>query len=142
MAGQFLIAAVHHRIFTLLVADYTGLEVVADQESGDSAEVLEHMHMGVDPVLLLHGDACLSIAVHAEWQRRHEQIALAGLGRNPVIDVHSRASPVHHTFVAGLMLEVHGQAVLVNVIAVELAELGIHVGRLLRLTACAGVFFP
>lgn len=41
---QFLVAAVHYRIFALLMTDYASLEVVADKESGDPAEVLEHMH--------------------------------------------------------------------------------------------------
>ena len=98
--------------------------------------------MSVDQVLLLHGDAGLSIAVHAEGQCRNEQIALAGLSRNPVIDVHGRSGPVHHALVAGFVLEVHGQTVLVNVIAVEFAELGIHVRRLLGLTARTGILFP
>ena len=99
------------------------------------------MYMGVDPVFLFHGDTGLGIAVHTEGQCRHEQIALAGFGCNPVINVHDCSNPIHHAFVAGLVLQMHSQAVLVNVIAVVLAELGIHVGRLLCLAACAGILF-
>lgn len=102
MVSQLLIAAVHDRIFTLFMADDAGFQIIAYKQLRRAAKVLIHMHMGIYPVLLLHGYAGLRIAVHAERKCRYKQIAFAGVIRHPVIDFHCCAGPVHHALSPGL----------------------------------------
>ena len=88
-----------------------------------------HMHMSINPVFLLHCETCFCITVHTERKRSNEKITCIRFISDSVIEGECCPGPVYHAFITGFMLEVHRKAMLIDVIAVLLTELRVHVRR-------------
>ena len=102
----------------------TGLEVVTDDLTGDSAEVIEHVHLCEDEGIHLHVTAGLQVRVHGVWKRRNEEIDLDLFLFVQDGVMHGIACPVHLDRLPGLMIKVVGQFVQTGKFIVIIVKLG------------------
>lgn len=114
---------VKHR-FCPGILDYTGLEVVWREDTGDTVEILVGVDVVGDLGLLLHSQEGLCVGVAAIWQHRYKQV---GVQPFPGIRIHQccrLARPVHLHGLARLVLQVHGGFGFVGIVCIILVELG------------------
>lgn len=123
VVSEFLVGLVGNGIFMLAIGHNSCLQIVRDQKPGRAAEKLYHMDIGVNPGLLLHVGKSFSKAVHAERQCPNEDVDLGNSTSFRVVQQKGLSSPVHHHLVTGLMLDVHGQAVAIRIVTIQLTEL-------------------
>ena len=121
---------------------YTGLEIVRHQHDGGAAEILEHIHMGMNPVFRIHPQTAFCIGIHTERQHTDEKAdrnCFAGISVN---DVQLVSCPVYLNSVTRLSGDVHGSAFLLGKLLEVEAELRIHEGLFTQLTALLAVLHP
>ena len=94
MLRQLLVGPVQ-RHFAAAMLFNAGLQVVALQNPGHTAEVTERVDVRGCPALLVHGEEALHITVTAVGQYRHKHIHVQDLARNIVNHFGGIPCPVH-----------------------------------------------
>lgn len=100
------------------------------------------MDMAGDPVLQLHIVTDFRIGKAAAGQDSHEQVRLADLTGDRIMDIQSCTGPVHLHGIAGLVLDTHGCLGDAGPFTVFLAELRKHVRLLAFIVAFTAVLLP
>ena len=75
--GEFMVASIED-CFIAGVLNDSGLEVIRDKETSNSAEVFVGMDMAVKPVFELHVRCGFGVCVSAAWQNSYEEIDRIG----------------------------------------------------------------
>src|ERR1700736_3318593 len=83
---------------------YTGFSVVGNRERWNPAEMLEGMHVGLQPSFHLLIARRLGPGVAARTQRGDEQRRWPSLAAMPVIDRYRRTGPIDEHLLARLVL--------------------------------------
>lgn len=79
MLGHLFVGGIQDGDAVLRIPRDTCLEVVADQQTRNTAKELERMDMRLDPGREFHIRHGLRVAVHAEWQYSGKEISRAPL---------------------------------------------------------------
>ena len=138
---QLLISAVQDG-FVASVLGNTGLEIVGYQQPSYTAEIIVGMDMAGDPVLQLHIVTDFRIGKAAAGQDSHEQVRLADLTGDRIMDIQSCTGPVHLHSIAGLVLDTHGCLGHIGPTAILFTKIGVHVRHRTFCLALGTVFLP
>ena len=122
MLRQLLVGLVQRHLAAAMSL-HAGLQVVALQYPGHAAEVAERIDVRRSPTLLVHGEEALHIDISAVRQHRHEYVHVQNLAGDVVDDFGGIPGSVHLHDLPGLVVQMHGGAVLGDVFAIVLIEL-------------------
>lgn len=122
-------------------APYHGrLAVVGRQLVGDAAVEVERVHVRGQPALGVHAEEPLGVELAREGQARHERVYVDGLAGVAVGKGHFGSRPVDFHLLAGLVVDVHGEALGRGPFGVAVVERGRAAGSRPARAAAVAIF--
>ena len=100
------------------------------------------MDIGINPGFFFYVWESFREAIHAEWQSSNKDIGIEYCAGFKIVKLERLACLSHHNLVTWLIADVHGKAMAVCIVTIELAKLGVLDAELSGATAARGVLFP